>query len=178
MSRVEKLVPMVRRMAFRFHPRVFRTVDREDLLQEGYLGLLEAESRYEPDRGSSLSTWGARRAGGAMLDHVRVLSRRSRERTVDEISPRQDFERSKSIAASSPESRQMLIRFGRFLKAGWRELPGVLRDVVRMRFLEGASTREAAASLGCSAATIVRRERQALAELRQGFEACGYGRDL
>jgi len=51
-----------------------------------------------------------------------------------------------------------------------------LRDVIRMRFLEGASMRETARALECSAATVVRREKKALGELREGYRASGYGR--
>lgn len=177
MTTVEKLVPMVKRIAGRFRPVVYGTADREDLVQEGYVGLLEAASRYEPGRGCSLSTWGARRANGAMLDHIRTLSRRSRERPVDAPTQRQEYAWHCASEHRSPESREMLIRFGRFMRRAWKDLQGPLRDVIRMRFLEGASVRETARSLGCSAATVVRREKKAIQELREGYRSSGYGRE-
>ncbi|NOZ01649.1 MAG: hypothetical protein GXP54_07140 [Deltaproteobacteria bacterium] len=44
--------------------------------------------------------------------------------------------------------------------------------------MDGFTIRETAKALGCCPATVLRRERKALFQLREGFTKCGYGRDL
>lgn len=48
-----------------------RHIDREDLVQVGMLGLMEATKRFDPEEGSAFSTFAGRRIEGAVLDHVR-----------------------------------------------------------------------------------------------------------
>jgi RNA polymerase sigma factor for flagellar operon FliA len=48
-------------------------VEPADLYQEGYIGLIEAARTFEPRRGLNFSTYGSRRAVGAMLDYLRSL---------------------------------------------------------------------------------------------------------
>jgi RNA polymerase sigma factor for flagellar operon FliA len=45
--------------------------DREELVRVGALGLVEAASRYEADRGIPFSTFAGLRIEGAILDHLR-----------------------------------------------------------------------------------------------------------
>ncbi|NOZ01648.1 MAG: hypothetical protein GXP54_07135, partial [Deltaproteobacteria bacterium] len=79
MSTTETLVPKVRKIATGFYPKLYKTCDREDMIQEGFVGLMEARERYEPGQGASKSTWCSLRARGAMHDHVRTMARKSRE---------------------------------------------------------------------------------------------------
>jgi RNA polymerase sporulation-specific sigma factor len=50
--------------------------DSEDLIQEGMLGLLRAIRRYDPDRGSSFSTYAELCMRSAMLTAIRSASAR------------------------------------------------------------------------------------------------------
>lgn len=179
-SDIARVIPSVRRLVGvvrRAHP----VADEEDLTQVGFVGLLEAASRYDAGRGASLSTFGGRRAVGAMMDHVRgVLTERRRVPTT----PLQDDDDSRNprplVAHDrrSAESREMVLRFGRFLRAAWTSLPDSAREVIRQRYLEGASVRDVARTLGVSIATVARRERAGLDWLRERFCECRYGRDL
>lgn len=169
MTSVSSLLPKVRRMADHYRAVVWNPADQEDLAQEGALGLLEAAARYEPSRGAGLGTYGARRAQGAMLDHVRSLARHGREKPAcgvpedrDPWDPRRDESR-------SPESRVMVRRFRRFLAGPGAALQGLEADVVRLRYLEGRSVREVAADLQTSPPTVLRIERRALERLRSAF---------
>lgn len=170
MTSISSLVPVVRRISRGIAPTVRFEADREDLFQEGVVGLLEAATRYQTGRGCSLRTFSTKRASGAMLDHVRGMVRRNREapaaHTVDS-----GAEVQWGNTARSPESSVQLRRFRAFLRDEWSRLPRVEREVVRLRFFEGLSVREAGAHLGVSPATIVRAEQRALALLRQDFAA-------
>lgn len=171
MTPVSSLIPMVRRIAAHYRPRVWNPVDREDLVQEAAVGLLEAAARYEPGRGVSLGCFGARRATGACLDHVRTLARRGREiPACDGGDGRNPFE-GRSPDSRSPESRVMLARFRRFLSEARPALGSPEAEVLRYRYQDGRSVREVAAALGVSPATVVRIERRALDALRESFLA-------
>src|SRR4029453_17922102 len=65
--------PLVRRVALRIHRRVPRSIDLESLLQSGTLGLLEAATRFDPDRGAAYAVYAQHRIEGEMLEHLRSL---------------------------------------------------------------------------------------------------------
>jgi len=171
MTSVSSLLPRVRRIADHYRMHVWNPADREDLAQEAVVGLLEAAARYEPDRGVTLGCYGARRATGACLDHVRVLARHGRESPAPDVQTGRDPWDGRVQDSRSPESRVMLARFRRFLARDGGALGGVESDVLRQRYREGRTVREVAAALGTSPATVVRIERRALDALRQSFLA-------
>ena len=60
-------------------------VERDDLIAEGFFGLLEAIGRFDPSRGLKFGTYAQRRIQGAMLDslrHADWTSRTIRSRTT------------------------------------------------------------------------------------------------
>lgn len=74
---------LVKRIASRMRARLPPHVDMDELVQVGLIGLNDAFSRFEPDRGASFETYAARRIEGAMLDSLRAddtLSREARRR--------------------------------------------------------------------------------------------------
>lgn len=171
---VSSLIPLVTRIARKFRRNAWSEPDREDMAQQGFVGLLEAAGRFDPDRGCSLSTFGSRRAAGAMMDHVRTLARKAREAPTDEL-PQAGvpvgFEKPCSM-----ESGVMILRFKRFLGKGLLDgLDEVEANVIKMRFFDGKTVRQVGAVLGISPATVVRVERRALVNLRELFvdSACG-----
>jgi RNA polymerase sigma factor (sigma-70 family) len=169
MTPVSSLLPLVRRIVNQYRSRVWNAADREDLAQEAAVGLLEAAARYEPGRGASLGWFGACRASGACMDHVRTLARRNREAPAfDSQSGREPWDRN-HVESRSPESRVLLARFRRHLANSLSAPCGIEQEVLRLRYQEGLSCRESGVVLGISAATIVRIERRALAELRRSF---------
>lgn len=63
--------------------RVPANVERDDLVQSGTIGLLDAANRFDDSQGASFSTFAARRIRGAMLDELRrgdYLTRNARRR--------------------------------------------------------------------------------------------------
>ena len=68
---VQSLVPMVRRIAYHLMARLPPSVQVDDLIQNGMLGLLEAISRYETGFGAQFETYATQRVRGAMLDGLR-----------------------------------------------------------------------------------------------------------
>lgn len=72
--RVEENLDLVRRIAWHFHGRIGKRIEIDDLLQVGYLGLLDASRRYVPQPGVSFASYAGIRVRGAIVDHLRSAS--------------------------------------------------------------------------------------------------------
>jgi RNA polymerase sigma factor for flagellar operon FliA len=63
----------VRRIAERMHAQLPKQVDVDDLIQQGYLGLVESIERFDPARNVKFETFSGRRIFGAMRDYLRSI---------------------------------------------------------------------------------------------------------
>jgi RNA polymerase sigma factor for flagellar operon FliA len=70
---VKKHAELVRRIAFHMVAKLPPSVEVDDLIQAGMIGLLEAASQYHADRGASFETFAGIRIRGAMLDSLRAM---------------------------------------------------------------------------------------------------------
>lgn len=68
---VVKHAPLVKRIAYHLMGRLPDTVQFDDLVQSGMLGLLEAIKHYDAGQGASFETYAGIRIRGAMLDELR-----------------------------------------------------------------------------------------------------------
>lgn len=64
-------VDLVKRIAHHLAARLPATVDVNDLMQSGMVGLLEAAGNFDAARGASFETYAGIRIRGAMLDDIR-----------------------------------------------------------------------------------------------------------
>lgn len=64
---------LVKRIAYHLAGRLPPSVDVEDLIQAGMLGLLEAASNFSSGRGASFETYAGIRIRGSMIDALRKL---------------------------------------------------------------------------------------------------------
>ena len=64
-------VDLVKRIAHHLAARLPSTVDVNDLMQSGMVGLLEAAGNFDASRGASFETYAGIRIRGAMLDDIR-----------------------------------------------------------------------------------------------------------
>lgn len=69
---VEDHLPLVEAVVARMASRLPRHIDRSELLSAGMLGLVEAATRYEPDRAVPFAHYAKRRISGAVLDSCRA----------------------------------------------------------------------------------------------------------
>lgn len=85
---VHQHMELVRRIAHHLIGRLPATVQLQDLMQAGAMGLLEASRQYDESHGASFETYAGIRIRGAMLDEVRRMdwSPRSSHRNMREIS--------------------------------------------------------------------------------------------
>lgn len=68
---VEDNMVLVKRIAQHMAARLPSSVDIDDLLQSGMVGLLEAANNFDPTKGASFETYAGIRIRGAMLDDIR-----------------------------------------------------------------------------------------------------------
>jgi RNA polymerase sigma factor for flagellar operon FliA len=62
---------LVKRIAYHLLNRLPPTVQIDDLIQAGMIGLLEAASNFNPDMGASFETFAGIRIRGSMIDEIR-----------------------------------------------------------------------------------------------------------
>lgn len=72
-SIVTRHAALVKRIAFHLINRMPASVQVDDLIQAGMLGLLEAASHFDAGQGASFETYAGIRIRGAMLDELRRL---------------------------------------------------------------------------------------------------------
>lgn len=68
---VQSLLPLVRRIAHHLMARLPASVQVDDLIQNGLLGLLDSINRFETGLGAQFETYATQRIRGAMLDGLR-----------------------------------------------------------------------------------------------------------
>jgi RNA polymerase sigma factor for flagellar operon FliA len=83
---LKQYVPLVRRLAHHMIAKLPPSVEVDDLIQVGMIGLAEALSRFESNQGVQFETFATQRIRGAMLDELREndwMSRGSRKSQKD-----------------------------------------------------------------------------------------------
>jgi len=68
---LERYTPLVKRIAHHLLARLPASVQLDDLMQAGVMGLLEASRNYDASKGASFETFAGIRIRGAMIDEVR-----------------------------------------------------------------------------------------------------------
>jgi RNA polymerase sigma factor for flagellar operon FliA len=68
---VEKHAPLVKRIAYHLLARLPASVQVDDLIQSGMIGLIEAAKNFDGSKGASFETFAGIRIRGAMLDEMR-----------------------------------------------------------------------------------------------------------
>lgn len=71
---IEEYRGLVRSIAMRVRARYDLEVELDDLVADGLIGLVEAKSRFDPDKGVQFNTFAYYRIRGAILDGVRKQS--------------------------------------------------------------------------------------------------------
>ncbi|MBL0943265.1 MAG: RNA polymerase sigma factor FliA [Hydrogenophaga sp.] len=85
-DQLKKYSPLVRRLAHHMIAKLPPSVEIDDLIQVGMIGLTEAIARYEPSQGVQFETFASQRIRGAMIDELRDgdwMSRGSRKSQKD-----------------------------------------------------------------------------------------------
>lgn len=120
-----KYLPLVKYVAGKMMFSLPASVDYNDLISAGVMGLIGALERFNPDQGVKFETFVLPRIKGAILDELRTLdwaprSLRSKARKVEKVS--EQLEKELGRAATDQE-------IARKLNMDIDEYDGVLRDL-------------------------------------------------
>ncbi len=89
-----EFAPLVKRIAYQLASKLPASVQVDDLMQAGMLGLLDAMDHYDESHGAQFETYASQRIRGAMLDELREIdwvprsvrkNARDIERTIAEL---------------------------------------------------------------------------------------------
>ena len=85
---LEGYAPLVKQVALHLIARLPASVELDDLIQVGMIGLLEADKNFDPGKGAQFETFARIRIRGAMIDELRRSSHlpRSLMTTIRDIS--------------------------------------------------------------------------------------------
>src|SRR6202790_1394192 len=149
--------------------RVAGPSDAEDILQEVFYELVEAERLMKPIE--QVGAWLFRVARNRITDLFR--KRRPDRSTSQPVATAEDgeellFEDLLPSAEAGPEARYARQLLLEELDAALDELPDGQRDVFVAHELEGRSFKELAAETGLSVNTLLARKRYAVLQLRRG----------
>jgi len=114
--------PLVKRIAYHLMSRLPPSVQPDDLIQAGMIGLLEATRNYDARQGASFETYAGIRIRGAMLDEIRKndwvprsVHRKARQvaeavREIENLKGRdaRDHEVAEALDMSLPEYHRIL----------------------------------------------------------------------
>ena len=70
---VNRYAPLVKKIAYHLMARLPSSVQVDDLIQAGMLGLLDAAGQYKASQGASFETYASIRIRGAMIDDLRLV---------------------------------------------------------------------------------------------------------
>ncbi len=73
-SLVRSHMDLVRKIAWHMHGRIGRMAEIEDMLQVGYMGLVDAAQRYTVRQGATFAAYAAIRIRGSIVDYLRASS--------------------------------------------------------------------------------------------------------
>lgn len=68
---IQEYAPLVKRIAHHMMARLPASVEIDDIVQAGMMGLLDAVNRYEEAQGAQFETYAVQRIRGAILDELR-----------------------------------------------------------------------------------------------------------
>ncbi|MFM5918124.1 MAG: sigma-70 family RNA polymerase sigma factor [Novosphingobium sp.] len=177
-ERVQRFVPMVRRLAWHVHGSGRQGIELEDLMQAGMVALTEAAQRHAGPGEDGFAAYAKMRVRGAMVDLVRrhiPLARSAarhessvRFESIDDAYSDSDL----AFADERPDSFEMLAdeELRHAVAGAIAALPERLQLVVQLYFVEELNLAEIAETLSVSVPRVHQLKAQALDALRKGLD--------
>jgi RNA polymerase sigma factor for flagellar operon FliA len=103
---------LVRKIAWHMHGRVGRLAEIEDMLQVGYMGLVDASQRYTPRQGATFAAYAAIRIRGSIIDFLRASSSLCRATIVMQQKMRAAVNRLEQHLMRAPEKAEIATEMG------------------------------------------------------------------
>lgn len=103
---------LVRKIAWHMHGRVGRLAEIEDMLQVGYMGLVDASQRYTPRQGATFAAYAAIRIRGSIIDFLRASSSLCRATIVMQQKMRAAVNKLEQQLMRPPEKAEIATEMG------------------------------------------------------------------
>lgn len=103
---------LVRKIAWHMHGRVGRLAEIDDMLQVGYMGLVDASKRYTPQQGATFAAYAAIRIRGSIIDYLRSSSSLCRATIVMQQKMRAAVTRLEQELLRTPEKTEIATAMG------------------------------------------------------------------
>ena len=130
-------------------------VGRDDLVQEGWLGVLRAAQHYDPASGVPFGTYARYRAWGAMRDLLRQDHQRPRQVDAPHYQQRRAWTRElREAHAPAPETLLLAAEATRWLRRTAATLAPGLAQTYQRLYVEEWSGRELAQETGRTRGTV------------------------
>jgi RNA polymerase sigma factor for flagellar operon FliA len=177
-ERVQRFVPMVRRLAWHVHGSGRQGIELEDLMQAGMVALTECAQRHTGPGEDGFAAYAKMRVRGAMVDLIRrhiPLARSAarheaqiRFESIDEAYSDSDL----AFADDRPDSFALLAdeELRGAVAGAIAGLPQRLQLVVQLYFVEELNLAEIAETLSVSVPRVHQLKAQALDALRKGLD--------
>jgi len=142
--RIEDHLPLVRAIASRVARKLPPSIEYDDLVQEGTLGLMQAAARYNPQANDNFALYAQRRIQGAMFDSVR------RRHWVAAIAaPIEDAEH--LAAPGDLEAETGAREIADQVQTTCQELTSLKRRAIHLVYAQALSRKRAASAMGLEA---------------------------
>ena len=162
---------MLRSIAWQVSQRLPRSVEVDELIGEGQLGLLRADRDYDPAKGAQFATYAYWRIRGAMLDWVRqqegthpATSAAEGEAAADPatVRPSTELADAEAVDPAQSASEDELRTIVRGLVGG---LTGRSKQILEATLLDGRTLEQAGRAAGVHKGTAQRAQVRAFDEL-------------
>lgn len=167
------------RKAFQEMPKHLKhRLEREDLIQDGFVGLLEAAWRFDAGREAGFLTYAHYRIWGAIRQSLKK-ARRLPEHLEEFAMENKDGDMLcplDNLQAPEPDPEQQA-RYGDLLASLEKALAKLdehERELLRQRFVENQTMQSMADNQGLSVAAIFHRLQKVTGKLRKSLEGDGY----
>lgn len=109
---IKEFAPLVNRMAHHLLTRLPASVQLDDIIQAGMMGLMDAINRFESDKGTQFETYASQRIRGAMLDELRSTDWLPRGLRRTQRSIEQALSRLEQKFGRAPSEREVAAELG------------------------------------------------------------------
>lgn len=168
-SLIQSNLRLVGYTAGKMHLQLPSAMTREDVMQCGYIGLIDAALRYNSACGGRFSTYACCLIRGRILDGIRLYAGRSqiheKEFSYEDL-PEEQWENLAVHEPSSQESEDLYSDLPERIEQALSCLSPQQRSVIRLRYYQEQSIRQIAEEKGLSVIWIRRVHHAAIVRLR------------
>lgn len=155
---VENYLPFVEAIAYRMARKLPRHLDPRDLIQQGFIGLLDAADRFHPGHGVKFQTFAYRRVSGAIYDALRRQNG-TRKQPPELYSP-------SSVNLETPEALFQRNEGAEWVRRAVDQLPDRERLVIQRYYFDEATMKAIGFELGIGESRVFQLHARAIRRLR------------